>query len=358
MANFKTISTTYSFDTPVTLADGSKVSGSWVVDNATGKLLQEDITVAGNTPAENYRFYYDSLNPSTSNITGPTYGQVTGGLDFIVTKNAAGTAYNYSITTAGNNSYVGTDSLTLNWKTSFSSKGVESVSINPSNSYDAYSSTGGSGQSSFSNGTEINYHDTVVCYAKGTLIKTQTGLVSVEKLKTGDLLLTASGAYEPVLWVGYRTVDCKRHPNPSEAHPVRIVKDAFGLNQPHRDLFLSPLHSVYVDGIFIPAIDLVNGFSVIQEERSKITYFHVELPSHNVIYAEGLLAESYLDDGNRTFFVDNQPTQVVDISSAFTESQTAEPAKWFATVLRQGPEVDAVKARLLAEAANKLQKAA
>jgi len=357
MANFSTVSTKYTFDKPVTLADGTNVSGYWIVDNATGKLLQENIELSGSKyAAENYHYYY-GMGAGLDNVTNVGYGQVTGNMDFIVTKNTSGTTYNYSITTSGGNSYGGTDSLSLNWKTNFSSKGVETISINPANSFDSYSGSG-SGSSAFSSNTEVNYSNSVVCYAKGTLIETQAGLVSVEKLKTGDLILTQSGAYEPVLWLGYRVIDCKRHPNPLEAHPIRIVRDAFGPNLPHRDLFLSPLHSIYVDGVFIPATDLVNGFSVIQEERSKIVYYHVELPSHNVIYAEGLPAESYLDDGNRSFFIDNSNNQLLDFSVPFSEQKTAEPSKWFATVLREGPQVELVKERLLELAAKKLQQAA
>lgn len=36
---------------------------------------------------------------------------------------------------------------------------------------------------------------------------------------------------------------------------------------------------------------------------SVVTYIHVELPAHDVVLAEGLPAESYLDTGNRAGFV-------------------------------------------------------
>lgn len=201
--------------------------------------------------------------------------------------------------------------------------------------------------------TTMRATSSVICYAKGTFIATARGMVPVEKLKVGELILTISGKYEPLKWLGFRTVDCKRHPNQQEAHPVRIAKDAFGLNQPVRDLYLSPLHSVYVDGILIPAIDLVNGDTVTQEVRSKITYFHVELPTHNAIYAEGLTAESYLDDNNRDFFVDRTSGQVMKMNAQFAEKQFADmtsaeiwAAKGFAKVMRNGPQVDAVRNKL------------
>jgi hypothetical protein len=98
----------------------------------------------------------------------------------------------------------------------------------------------------------------------------------------------------------------------------------------------------------------VNGVNVLQETRSKITYFHVELPSHNAIYAEGLTAETYLDDNNRDFFSDASAELLPDGDAQFSEKQFPDQtsaqiwaAKGFAKVLRDGPQVDLVKARLL-----------
>jgi len=69
-----------------------------------------------------------------------------------------------------------------------------------------------------------------------------------------------------------------------------------------RDLVLSPDHAVFVDGVLIPVRYLINSATVIQEQVANITYYHVELPAHKVILAEGLPVESYLDTGNRAAF--------------------------------------------------------
>jgi len=203
----------------------------------------------------------------------------------------------------------------------------------------------------------------VVCFAKGTLITTDQGPFTVEALQVGDLILTVSGQCEPVVWLGYRTIDCNRHPRQVEVHPIHIFKDAFGVNQPTRDLYLSPLHSVYVDGILIPVIDLVNGTTILQEIRSKITYYHVELPTHNAIYAEGLTVESYFDNSNRHFFIDETVSRLFDLTAQFTENQASSKEdqvspQWFAKVMRNGPEVDVVRASLKIHASNRLKKVA
>ncbi len=140
------------------------------------------------------------------------------------------------------------------------------------------------------------------CFAQGTRIATSRGPVAVEALCEGDRLLTASGRLAPVRWLGHRRTDLKRHPSPHDVMPVRVTAGAFGPSLPSRDLVLSPDHAVFVDGHLVPVRHLVNGASIVQETRASITYWHVELDRHDVILAEGLPCESYLDTGNRHAF--------------------------------------------------------
>ena len=62
---------------------------------------------------------------------------------------------------------------------------------------------------------------TPVCFAAGTLIRTPAGDVAVEKLKAGDIVLTASGDMRPVKWMGHTEVDFRRTPNGSPGLPIR-----------------------------------------------------------------------------------------------------------------------------------------
>jgi hypothetical protein len=59
---------------------------------------------------------------------------------------------------------------------------------------------------------------------------------------------------------------------------------------------------VFVDGVLIPVHCLINGGTIRQMDVPSINYFHVELPEHDVILAEDLPVESYLDTGDRTNF--------------------------------------------------------
>jgi Hint domain len=155
----------------------------------------------------------------------------------------------------------------------------------------------------------------VTCFAEGTLIRTPCGDVPVERLIVGEPVLAADGAARPVVWIGRRRVDCLAHPRPEEVWPVRVAAGAFGEGLPARDLWLSPDHAVHVDGVLVPVKRLADGDTIARRPVDEVTYYHVELPSHELILAEGLTVESYLDTGDRWRF-DNGPDAMRRVMAA------------------------------------------
>jgi Hint domain len=155
----------------------------------------------------------------------------------------------------------------------------------------------------------------VVCYAAGSHILTSTGERIVESLMRGDIVLTLSGGElnaQPVKWLGRRRIDLTAHPHPETVAPVRIRRGAFADNMPHTDLLVSPDHAIFVDGKLICARQLINGTTIQQEKGwTSVEYFHVELDSHAILLAEGLLAESYLNTGNHGFFANSDEPLVL-----------------------------------------------
>ena len=67
---------------------------------------------------------------------------------------------------------------------------------------------------------------------------------------------------------------------------------------------------MFVRGVLVPAKYLINGSTVVQETRARVTYYHVELPEHDVILAEDLPVESYLDAANRSNFADQDSVRL------------------------------------------------
>ena len=184
-----------------------------------------------------------------------------------------------------------------------------------------------------------------LCFAAGTGIATPAGNVPVEDLTVGAEVLTHFAGPEPVRWIGRRSVDCARHPRPREVWPVRVAAGAFGPSRPVRDLLLSPNHGVYIDGALIPVRLLINGTSIEQLPMDQVVYFHIELDEHDLLLAEGILAESYLDAGDRANFLDGAETERLHPDFASRADGTA--ALWetagCAPLVLHGARLDAAR---------------
>ena len=199
---------------------------------------------------------------------------------------------------------------------------------------------------------------TTVCFAAGTRIRVARGGavddVPVEHLAVGDLAVTSSGEHRPIRWLGHRRVDCRSHPHPHAVMPVRIAAHAFADNRPARDLVVSPGHALGVDvvgEVLIMALALVNGTTITQEDVDHVTYWHVELDDHDILLAENMPAESYLDMGNRGFFAESD---VVDLDAAPDAAIGSAPVPTHADFCRpfhmKGALVEVVRAQLAARA--------
>lgn len=184
------------------------------------------------------------------------------------------------------------------------------------------------------------------CFASGTRILTPLGEVPVETLRPGDSVVLARGEIVPVTWVGRRHLDITRHPRPDAVNPVLIEPGAFFDGIPKRPLRVSPDHAFCLEGHLIPAKALLNGHTVRQINCRSITYHHVELDRHAVLHADGALAESYLETGNRNSFENGGAAVMLhpDLAQTLRENRGCAP---FA---QTGSIVEAVRARLLARA--------
>ena len=158
----------------------------------------------------------------------------------------------------------------------------------------------GDGNDQGQNQNGHGYH----CFLRGTRILTPLGEIPVEDLAIGSVVETLDGPL-PVKWVGRQTF--KRH-SPSwhwSVAPIRIARFALTDEYPRRDLYLSPKHCLFIDGYLIAVEWLVNGRSIAlatMHDREVIDYFHLELESHEVIFAEGAPAETLQVTNDREDF--------------------------------------------------------
>lgn len=169
------------------------------------------------------------------------------------------------------------------------------------------------GTISFHKPSSVDAKCIIVCYLKGTLILTNNGFVPIENIKAGDKVMTKGkihkngtfieekmGKIKSVVWISKFKVK-NMH---SRTRPICIKKGALGVNTPFQDLYVSPGHRLLLNGKMVPAINIVNGYSIYQDRTyEQVEYYHLECRHHRSIFANGVLAESYIElDNNRSVF--------------------------------------------------------
>ena len=180
----------------------------------------------------------------------------------------------------------------------------------------------------------------IACFAAGTRIATEHGEIPVQALAEGMRVRARFGGLVPICWLGHRRTECRRHPRPHDVWPVRIAAGAFGAGVPARDLWLSPDHAVFVAGVLVPVRHLIDGDGIAQEAVDTVEYWHVEVPRHDVLLAEGLPCESFLDTGNRAAFANAGGATMLHPAFAARSWDGAACARLVAT----GAELERVRA--------------
>jgi len=136
------------------------------------------------------------------------------------------------------------------------------------------------------------------CFLKGTKISTPSGDRLVQELQIGDEVETLTGR-KTIKWIGYNKFTKEEgRAWQDRVMPIRVARFAIGDHTPHRDLCLSPLHCIFFNESLIPVMYLVNEASIARRmpsDMSAIEYYHIEFDTHEVIYAEGALVESFFD---------------------------------------------------------------
>ena len=143
-----------------------------------------------------------------------------------------------------------------------------------------------------------------VCFAKGTRIATPAGPIPVETLCIGDLILLEDGTTAPVICIGQKHFSADDLQGQPLLWPVHLAVDALGANIPSAPLRLSRQHRLCVTGsiaqrmtgsdkVLLAAHCLLGlpGITT-QFPETGIDYFHVLLPDHAIVMAEGTPAES------------------------------------------------------------------
>ena len=173
-----------------------------------------------------------------------------------------------------------------------------------------------------------------LCFYPGTALATPDGEIKVEDIVAGDMLMTANGA-KPVRWIGQSHIHTG-FADPLRSLPIRIRQGALGGGLPVRDLLLSPGHAIAIDDVLVHASALVNGSTIIREYDvpEQFTYYHVELATHELLIAEGVEAESFVDNVDRMHFHNWNDREAPETAITEMDLPRAKSARQVPTAIR------------------------
>lgn len=139
-----------------------------------------------------------------------------------------------------------------------------------------------------------------VSFTRGTHITLASGEQRpIENLQVGDKVLTRDDGPQEIRWIGETTLRAV-----GAFAPVIIRKGAL---HNANDLMVSPDHRLFVyqredklgagrSEVLIKVRHLINGDTVVQQDGGFVDYFQLLFDEHQIIYAEGIAAESLLLD--------------------------------------------------------------
>lgn len=145
----------------------------------------------------------------------------------------------------------------------------------------------------------------VICFTPGTRIETPRGPCPVEDLSEGDLVSTRDNGAQEIRWIGSRRMTGARLFALPRLRPIRLRVGALGIDRPDRELLVSPEHRILVQGavaqalfntpeVLVMARDLVDGERIaVDLTVREVSYIHLLLPSHQVLWANGVETESF-----------------------------------------------------------------
>ncbi len=139
-----------------------------------------------------------------------------------------------------------------------------------------------------------------VSFTRGTHITMATGEQRpIEALEVGDRVLTRDDGPQQIRWIGHNTQRAT-----GEFAPIVITA---GTLHNTGDLVVSPDHRLFIyqrsdqlgagrSELLVKARHLVNGDTIFVQQGGFVDYFQLLFDTHQIIFAEGIAAETLLAD--------------------------------------------------------------
>jgi hypothetical protein len=151
-----------------------------------------------------------------------------------------------------------------------------------------------SGSVTLDDGTILNFSEieNIICFTPQTRIATPLGLVAIEDLEVGDMVVTRDHGLQPIRWIEGRNV-----PAIDRFAPIRIRKNV--LAGPDRDLIVSPNHRILLNGpqitvnfgedeVLLAAKHLVGIHCVEKVTPRNVSYLHLLCARHEVLMVDAI----------------------------------------------------------------------
>lgn len=150
----------------------------------------------------------------------------------------------------------------------------------------------------------IDSNNSTICFAKGTLIETDKGIIPIEDLSKGAQVKTQDGTFATIKWIGGRAVSSKNLIRNAKLYPIRISAGALGNGLPKRDLCVSGQHRILISSKIAQRIFNSNEVLIaankltalpgiyVDTSVTEVTYFHFLFDTHEIVFAEGVPSES------------------------------------------------------------------
>ena len=180
----------------------------------------------------------------------------------------------------------------------------------------------------------------IVCFTRGTMIKTPQGEVAIEDLAVGDKIQTRDNGALPVRWIGSRKL-----PAVANLAPIMIKAGALGND---RDLMVSPQHRMLIcdwradlmfgePEVLVAAKDLINGDTIYRAEGGEVEYWHILFDTHQIVTANGAPSESFhpgeqaltiMDDASRQELLEIFPELRADAANGYGKAARPSLKAW------------------------------
>lgn len=133
-----------------------------------------------------------------------------------------------------------------------------------------------------------------VCFDASTQIRTRKGDIRVDRLVSGDEVMTLDHGYQQLVWVGHSQMRGTDANAPVVFHNSKTGDEYLSVSQQHRMLVTGPMVQQMCGQhqALIAAKHLVNNDTIRIKPRSRVHFVHILCNAHELVLANGVWSET------------------------------------------------------------------